>query len=1040
MSRRKRLFRLFALALLTALGLALVVLVILVLDKPLTKKLLFSHFSRRTGALIAAEKLNFRLFPLKVEVNGLKATGKFRGQDMGLELGKVEAVGSLGRLFSRSRPLFTGINVEDARLRITVDPSRGRTIDWQAASKGLQRLGPLQIRNAGVEMSFPEGRAEVVGADLDLRSSGQMGVFVFSMSAAQTAFASDRVGWSFAGSLRSGGELQLGGGPAFRGEVTVGSPRGVWNKIEISPAKEIAVRMRCEYLQEENRLSFSELEVSLPSLARAWGPLQVQLGKKISLDWNLRASLFPAAALEHLKPFLSSRLAALDVVGEIAAEGELRLSRENGLRTEVRLRSSFANALISHSGPEYSWRSSLSGFLNIEGILPEVETAGRITVEKGELCVRDLSAKGISARSEIRLTPSFLFFPFIQGRAEKVRLRIGEEDRALSDVAADGQGRLDRKKKRMVVDSFKLKSREFSPFHIQADIGLGSGSKRSVLIKSSGQDLDRALRFFHPLVPGAVSSWNPEGKASFEVAAEGIVQPERIWHVNGVFSAEGLRLDNPGAAAAAAELAPGIRFSGDYSPSRRVLSFECSFSQAGGESLWREFYIDWASRPLRGRWRGTYHFSPRKIAIEVLECSLLPIGRFSLTGCANAGNPLMLDLEVSAFLDDPASFLALVGGAAGKAGLAASWSGALSFDARLKIIGESFSLAGHLQVQDGSVGGNKGGRVLTGIEARFPFRFLRGGGTGAEVEEVQAGEAGYLSVEEVRGSGLTLGPLRLDLMSFTNRWLLRPMSIDLWGGRASVGATTVAIEPGTIRWEGRTSLAFRDGDLARAFPAPAGGLLTGGFEAAFPSVEISPDEVTFQGEAGGSLFSGSWTLRNLRLEQPFSAGRTVRCDVSFAGLNLEQMTDALPFGRVTGIVRGEIEGLSISYGQPESFSFRLESVKKEGVRQTFSLKAVDSLTILSQGEGPVPSQAFFLRFVPAFPYEKIGIRCSLKNDVFLLGGMIEEDGVEYLVRRARPFGINIINRDPNKMISFKDMVSRLKRIGASKKTENPPPE
>jgi hypothetical protein len=232
--------------------------------------------------------------------------------------------------------------------------------------------------------------------------------------------------------------------------------------------------------------------------------------------------------------------------------------------------------------------------------------------------------------------------------------------------------------------------------------------------------------------------------------------------------------------------------------------------------------------------------------------------------------------------------------------------------------------------------------------------------------------------------------------------------------------------------EGRTSLVLRDGVLARIFPAPAGGFLTGGFEADFPSVEISPERIALQGEAGGSLFSGAWTLRNLRLERPFSVRRTVRCDLSFAGLNLEQMTDALPFGRVTGIVRGEIHDFSLSYGQPESFDFRMESVKREGIRQTFSLKAVDSLTILSQGEGPVPSQAFFLRFIPAFPYEKIGVQCSLKNDIFQLGGIIKEEGVEYLVRRGGPFGINIINRDPNKMISFKEMVNRLKRIGASK--------
>jgi hypothetical protein len=269
-------------------------------------------------------------------------------------------------------------------------------------------------------------------------------------------------------------------------------------------------------------------------------------------------------------------------------------------------------------------------------------------------------------------------------------------------------------------------------------------------------------------------------------------------------------------------------------------------------------------------------------------------------------------------------------------------------------------------------------------------------------------------------------------LSYPNRWQIGPVSFDHWGGRASFGATTFTVDPYSLRVEGRTSLVFRDGDLARALPAPAGGLLTGVFSADFPSVEVGSDKIVMHGEAKGKLFSGSVTLRNLRLERPFSRRRAIVLDASFAGLDLEQMTDALPFGRVTGLVRGEVEGLALSYGQPESFRFELESVKKRGVRQTFSLKAVDSLTILSQGEGAVPSQSFFLRFIPAFPYEKIGIQCSLRNDVFRLGGLIKEDGVEYLVRRARPFGIDIINRDPSKMISFKDMVSRLKRIGASR--------
>ncbi len=1029
---RKRVLRLFGLAVLTALGLALAVLTVLILDKPLTKKLLFSYFSRRTGFIIAAEKLDYRLFPLQVEVDGLKAAGTFRGQDLSLELGRIKAGGSLGRLFSRHRPLFTEITVENALLRISVDPAKRQRIDWKSAAEGLQRLGPLQIRNAGVEMSFPGGRAEMVGADLDLRSSDQRGVFLFSMSAVRTAFGSDRDRLSFSGSLRSAGELQLAGRPAFRGEVTVGSPRGMWNNTEVSPAEEIALKMRCEYLEEENRLSFSELDIALPSLARASGPLQVRLGKNSSLDWSLRASLSPAAILERLKPYLSSRLAALEVGGEIAVEGELRHTRERGPRTEVRLRTSFNDAGFSYSGREFTWRSSLSGVLTVKGVLPEIETAGRLALRKGDLITRNLSVRNISAGVELRLTPSLLFLPSIQGKAEEVRLRIGGEERILADVAAEGQGRLERSKRRLFFDSLKLECRDFSPFHIQAEVGLGFGSKRSIRVRSSALDLGRTLRFFHPFVPAGVSSWNPGGKVAFEVAAEEITRPERKWEGSGTFSAEGLQFNNPGSTATAEGLAPELRFSGGYSPSGRALSLDCSFSLANGETLWREYYVDWAAHPLRGRWRGEYVVPARSVAIEALELSLLPVGRAGVTGYAKAGNPASFDLQVSVLLEDPASLLALIGGPGGKVGFAAAWSGALSSDARLQRAGDLFSYVGQIQVQNGSIGGRNGIPTLAGIEARLPVCFVRGG---LETKQAEPKEenGGYFRVVEVRGSGLTLGPLRLEISSFPNRWQIRPVAIDLWGGRASFGATTFTVDPYGFRVEGRTSLVFRDGDLARVLPAPAGSLLTGGFSADFPSVEISSDKIALQGEARGSLFSGTVTLRNLRLERPFSRRRTTILDVSFAGLDLEQMTNALPFGRVTGIVRGEIEGLAFSYGQPESFRFRLESVKKEGVRQTFSLKAVDSLTILSQGEGAVPSQSFFLRFVPAFPYERIGIQCSLKNDVFLLGGLIEEDGVEYLVRRARPFGINIINRDPSKMISFKDMVSRLKRIGDSKK-------
>ena len=166
-----------------------------------------------------------------------------------------------------------------------------------------------------------------------------------------------------------------------------------------------------------------------------------------------------------------------------------------------------------------------------------------------------------------------------------------------------------------------------------------------------------------------------------------------------------------------------------------------------------------------------------------------------------------------------------------------------------------------------------------------------------------------------------------------------------------------------------------------------------------------------------------------------SKNRTMMCDINFAGLNLEKLTNSTPYGRVTGIIKGEIKNLAMSYGQPESFSLVLKSDKRKGIPQKFSTAAIKDLEILGTGGSSSMSSARFMsRFISEFRYSKIGIFCSLKNDVFTLRGTIKEGGTEYLVKNAWIFGISVINRKPQNQISFKDMVSRIKRIHQSQES------
>ena len=94
-----------------------------------------------------------------------------------------------------------------------------------------------------------------------------------------------------------------------------------------------------------------------------------------------------------------------------------------------------------------------------------------------------------------------------------------------------------------------------------------------------------------------------------------------------------------------------------------------------------------------------------------------------------------------------------------------------------------------------------------------------------------------------------------------------------------------------------------------------------------------------------------------------------------------------------------------------------------------SLKAVNSISLVSTGSGLSGlGSSLMTTYFKEFPYEKIGFESSLRNDVFIVRGLIQEDGVEYLVKRRFFGGINVINRNPDNRIGFSDMVERAKRV------------
>jgi len=186
---------------------------------------------------------------------------------------------------------------------------------------------------------------------------------------------------------------------------------------------------------------------------------------------------------------------------------------------------------------------------------------------------------------------------------------------------------------------------------------------------------------------------------------------------------------------------------------------------------------------------------------------------------------------------------------------------------------------------------------------------------------------------------------------------------------------------------------------------------------------LTPNIFKAEGEIAIYIWDGKVIIKNLEIYNLSSPFPKIKADILFEDIDLAQVSEYSAFGEMSGVVKGYIKNLVIVNGQPEAFDLLIESVKKKNKKQMITLTAINNISILAQG-API-SVSWFLP--KKFPYRKIGIKCTLKNDQFAIHGLMKQNGIEYLVKRGL-FGINVVNRSPGQVVAFKDMLERFKKI------------
>ncbi len=216
-------------------------------------------------------------------------------------------------------------------------------------------------------------------------------------------------------------------------------------------------------------------------------------------------------------------------------------------------------------------------------------------------------------------------------------------------------------------------------------------------------------------------------------------------------------------------------------------------------------------------------------------------------------------------------------------------------------------------------------------------------------------------------------------------------------------------------------------DIQSLFPdLPWEGRLRGSFQEAIYEQGL----LKFRGRVEISIGGGKITVSNLWFEPSGTLPRW-GADITFSKIELGELTRKTSFGYMTGKIRGSVKDLVMSGMEPEAFDLLIESDPEGKGKRRISAEAVESLSIIGGGAG-IP---LIGRFFKTYSYDRLGIRCHLENDVFTLRGLIKKGKTEYLVKRGFPFGVDVINRNPEGKISFRDMLDRLKRIGTQEGSE-----
>jgi len=261
--------------------------------------------------------------------------------------------------------------------------------------------------------------------------------------------------------------------------------------------------------------------------------------------------------------------------------------------------------------------------------------------------------------------------------------------------------------------------------------------------------------------------------------------------------------------------------------------------------------------------------------------------------------------------------------------------------------------------------------------------------------------------------------------------LLDPVVVPVFDGGLAVDTLRIR-HAGTPRMYVRFDAELRPISMARIARAFGWPEFSGTLSGRIPRLELADGLVTLGGNLEAQVFDGRVTLGDLRMRDPLGQYPQLFADIGIEALDLEQITSTFEFGMITGRLSGFVRGLETFDWMPVAFEARLFTTPGDRSPHRISQRAVSNLSSIGGGSGgsvAAALQSGFLRFFDSFRYDRLGLSCTLANDVCRMDGIEAAPGGYYIVKGSGLPRIDVIGNQ--RRVAWTRLVRQLGAITQS---------